>query len=124
MKKIYLMAVGVLLLLSCSNTKDNTAELENMKEQYAELDKKYTELVADYDKLKQEYSVLEEKQKDNNVPQNNCCAEANALRQKIANARATTKKLKDDFNDFQSGFGLTNMIDIDNRIKAVERALR
>ena len=74
--------------------------------------------------LQQQYADLEQDEKNTPAPQNNCCGEAAALRQKIANAKKSVRKLKDDFNDFQSGFGITNMIDIDNRIKAVERALQ
>ena len=42
----------------------------------------------------------------------------------VANAKKAVRKLKDDFADFQGGFSLINMIDIDDRIKAVESTLR
>lgn len=123
MRKICLMLfVATMMMVSC--TEDKTAELETMKVQYSELEAQYTALNIDYDNLKTEYSRLEQSIKETPAPQNNCCGEAAALRQKMANAQKTVRKLKEDFADFQSGFGLTNMIDIDDRIKAVERALR
>ena len=123
MRKICLMLfVATMMMVSC--TEDKTAELETMKVQYSELEAQYTALNIDYDNLKTEYSRLEQSIKETPAPQNNCCGEAAALRQKMANAKKTVRKLKEDFADFQSGFGLTNMIDIDDRIKAVERALR
>ncbi len=123
MRKICLMLfVATMMMVSC--TEDKTAELETMKVQYSELEAQYTALNIDYDNLKTEYSRLEQSIKETPAPQNNCCGEAAALRQKMANAKKTVRKLKEDFADFQSGFGLTNMIDIDDRIRAVERALR
>ena len=123
MRKICLMLfVATMMMVSCAE--DKTAELQTMKVQYSELEAKYTALNIDYDNLKAEYSRLEQSIKETPAPQNNCCGEAAALRQKMANAKKTVRKLKEDFADFQSGFGLTNMIDIDDRIKAVERALR
>lgn len=123
MRKICLMLfAATIMMVSC--TEDKTAELESIKVQYSELEAKYTALNIDYENLKAEYSRLEQSIKETPVPQNNCCGEAAALRQKMANAKKTVRKLKEDFADFQSGFGLTNMIDIDNRIKAVEHALR
>lgn len=123
MRKICLMLfVATMMMVSCAE--DKTAELETMKVQYSELEAKYTALNIDYDNLKAEYSRLEQSIKETPAPQNNCCGEAAALRQKMANAKKTVRKLKEDFADFQSGFGLTNMIDIDDRIRAVERALR
>lgn len=123
MRKICLMLfAATIMMVSCTEYK--TAELESIKVQYSELEAKYTALNIDYENLKAEYSRLEQSIKETPVPQNNCCGEAAALRQKMANAKKTVRKLKEDFADFQSGFGLTNMIDIDNRIKAVEHALR
>lgn len=123
MRKICLILfVATMMMVSCAE--DKTAELETMKVQYSELEAQYTALNIDYDNLKTEYSRLEQSIKETSAPQNNCCGEAAALRQKMANAKKTVRKLKEDFADFQSGFGLTNMIDIDDRIKAVERALR
>ena len=123
MRKICLMLfAATMMMVSC--TEDKTAELGSMKAQYSELEAKYTALNIDYENLKADYSRLEQSIKETPVPQNNCCGEAAALRQKMANAKKAVRKLKEDFADFQSGFGLTNMLDIDNRIKAVESALR
>ena len=113
----------MILMVSCAD-KGQNAELQALQLQYDELEQKYTALSADYEVLQQQYADLEQDEKNTPAPQNNCCGEATALRQKIANAKKSVRKLKDDFNDFQSGFGITNMIDIDNRIKAVERALQ
>ncbi len=123
MRRICLMLfAAAMMMISCAE--DKTAELESIKVQYSELEAKYTALNIDYENLKAEYSRLEQSIKETPVPQNNCCGEAATLRQKMANAKKTVRKLKEDFADFQSGFGLTNMIDIDDRIKAVEHALR
>ena len=123
MKKISFIIVSMILMVSCAD-KGQNAELQVLQLQYDELEQKYTALSADYEVLQQKYADLEQDEKNTPAPQNNCCGEAAALRQKIANAKKSVRKLKDDFNDFQSGFGITNMIDIDNRIKAVERALQ
>ena len=123
MRKICLMFLATaVMMVSCAE--DKTAELESLKTQYSELEAKYTALNIDYENLKTEYSKLEQQANETPAPQNNCCGEAAVLRQKMVNAKKAVRKLKDDFADFQSGFGLTNMIDIDNRIKAVESALR
>lgn len=122
MRRICLMLfAAAMMMISCAE--DNTAELESIKVQYSELEAKYTALNIDYENLKADYSRLEQSAKEIPAPQNNCCGEAAALRQKMANAKKAVRKLKEDFADFQSGFGLTNMLDIDDRIKAVERAL-
>ena len=123
MKKISFIIVSMILMVSCAD-KGQNAELQALQLQYDELEQKYTALSADYEMLQQQYADLEQDEKNTPAPQNNCCGEAAALRQKMANAKKSVRKLKDDFNDFQSGFGITNMIDIDNRIKAVERALQ
>ena len=123
MKKISFIIVSMILMVSCAD-KGQNAELQALQLQYDELEQKYTALSADYEVLQQQYADLEQDEKNTPAPQNNCCGEAAALRQKMANAKKSVRKLKDDFNDFQSGFGITNMIDIDNRIKAVERALQ
>lgn len=123
MKKISFIVVSMILMVSCVD-KGQNAELQALQLQYDELEQKYTALSADYEVLQQKYADLEQVEKNTPTPQNNCCGEAAALRQKMANAKKSVRKLKDDFNDFQSGFGITNMIDIDNRIKAVERALQ
>lgn len=123
MKKISFIIVSMILMVSCAD-KGQNAELQALQLQYDELEQKYTALSADYEVLQQKYADLEQDEKNTPAPQNNCCGEAAALRQKMANAKKSVRKLKDDFNDFQSGFGITNMIDIDNRIKAVERALQ
>ena len=123
MKKISFIIVSMILMVSCAD-KGQNAELQVLQLQYDELEQKYTALSADYEVLQQKYADLEQDEKNTPAPQNNCCGEAAALRQKMANAKKSVRKLKDDFNDFQSGFGITNMIDIDNRIKAVERALQ
>ena len=122
MRKICLMFVAVVLMSACAE--DKTVELESLKAQYSELEAKYTALNVDYENLKADYSKLEQRAKEVPVPQNNCCTEAAALRQKMANAKKAVRKLKDDFADFQGGFSLINMIDIDDRIKAVESTLR
>ena len=111
------MFVAVIFMSAC--TEDKTAELESLKTQYSELEAKYTALNVDYENLKADYSKLEQRAKETPAPQNNCCNEAAALRQKMANAKKAVRKLKDDFADFQGGFSLINMIDIDDRIKAV-----
>lgn len=121
MRRICLMLFAAAMMISCAE--DKTAELESIKVQYSELEAKYTALNIDYENLKADYSRLEQSAKEIPAPQNNCCGEAAALRQKMANAKKAVRKLKEDFADFQSGFGLTNMLDIDDRIKAVERAL-
>lgn len=122
MRRICLMLfVAAMMVISCAE--DKTAELASIKVQYSELEAKYTALNIDYENLKADYSRLEQSAKEIPAPQNNCCGEAAALRQKMANAKKAVRKLKEDFADFQSGFGLTNMLDIDDRIKAVERAL-
>ncbi len=123
MKKISFIIVLMILMVSCAD-KGQNAELQALQLQYDELEQKYTALSADYEVLQQKYADLEQVEKNTPAPQNNCCGEAAALRQKMANAKKSVRKLKDDFNDFQSVFGITNMIDIDNRIKAVERALQ
>ena len=123
MKKISFIIVSMILMVSCAD-KGQNAELQALQLQYDELEQKYTALSADYEVLQQKYADLEQDEKNTPAPQNNCCGEAAALRQKMANAKKSVRKLKDDFNDFQSGFGIINMIDIDNRIKAVERALQ
>ena len=123
MKKISFIIVSMILMVSCAD-KGQNADLQALQLQYDELEQKYTALSADYEVLQQKYADLEQDEKNTPAPQNNCCGEVAALRQKMANAKKSVRKLKDDFNDFQSGFGITNMIDIDNRIKAVERALQ
>ncbi len=123
MKRICFMIVSLIFMISCTSV-DQTAELQALQQQYSDLEQKYNALSVDYEKLQQQYVDLEQEKENAPTPQSNCCGEAAALRQKMANAKKSVRKLKDDFNDFQSGFGITNMIDIDNRIKAVERALQ
>ena len=122
MKKIIATLSVVMMMASCGNTEK--AELEKLQASYTELETKYNAMVAEKEQLVVKCEQLE--QQINNTPEapaNNCCGEAAMLRQKLANAKKAVRKLKDDFNDYQSGFGLTNNIDIDNRIKAVERSL-
>lgn len=123
MKRICFMIVSLIFMISCTSV-DQTAELQALQQQYSDLEQKYNALSVDYEKLQQQYVDLEQEKENAPTPQSNCCGEVAALRQKMANAKKSVRKLKDDFNDFQSGFGITNMIDIDNRIKAVERALQ
>ena len=123
MKRICFMIVSLIFMISCTSV-DQTAELQALQQQYSDLEQKYNALSVDYEKLQQQYVDLEQEKENAPTPQSNCCGEAAALRRKMANAKKSVRKLKDDFNDFQSGFGITNMIDIDNRIKAVERALQ
>lgn len=122
MKRIALLAVAF-LMVSCGSS--NSDAFNELATKYMALENEYSTLKAEHEKLKEEYKVLENtKETPVVVNQNSCCGEAARLKQAMKKSQTLLAKLRNDFNDYQSGFGIINVIDIDNRIKALERELR